>query len=92
MPTWLIVFLLAVLFVGLFVLGMSLTLMIKGRNIDSEIATNKNMQRLGIRCAVQESREDAAVGNAPPQGFVLERPFSAKTPRKNLSASPAKPK
>ena len=58
MPTWLIVFLLAVLFVGLFVLGMSLTLMIKGRNIDSEIATNKNMQRLGIRCAVQESHED----------------------------------
>lgn len=59
MPTWLTVFLFAVLFVGLFVLGMSLTLMIKGRNIDSEIATNKNMQRLGIRCAVQESREDS---------------------------------
>ncbi len=59
MPAWLIVFLFAVLFVGLFVAGMSLTLMIKGRPIDSEIATNKNMQRLGIRCAVQESREDS---------------------------------
>ncbi len=58
MATWLIVFLCALAAVALFVLGMSLTLMIKGHNIDSEISTNKNMQRLGIRCAVQESRED----------------------------------
>lgn len=43
--------------VGLFVLGMSLTLMIKGHHIDSEISTNKNMQKLGIKCAVQETRE-----------------------------------
>ena len=55
MPTWLIVFLFALGAVALFVVGMSLTLMIKGHNIDSEISTNKNMQRLGIRCAVQES-------------------------------------
>ena len=59
MPTWLILLLCAILAVGLFVLGMSLTLMIKGHNIDSEISTNKNMQRLGIKCAVQESREDS---------------------------------
>ncbi|MEG0788897.1 MAG: hypothetical protein RSB23_00675 [Alistipes sp.] len=58
MPTWLIVILFSILFVGLFVLGMSLTLIFKGHNIDSEISTNKNMQKLGIRCAVQESRED----------------------------------
>ena len=38
---------------------MSLTLMFKGHFIDSEISTNKNMQRLGIKCAVQESREDS---------------------------------
>ena len=54
----LIVILIAIAFVALFVLGMSLTLIFKGHNIDSEIATNKNMQRLGIKCAVQESRED----------------------------------
>ena len=60
MPTWLIVFLFALGAVALFVVGMSLTLMIKGHHIDSEISTNKNMQRLGIRCAVQESREDSA--------------------------------
>lgn len=59
MPTWLILLLCAILAVGLFVLGMSLTLMIKGHNIDSEISTNKNMQKLGIKCAVQESREDS---------------------------------
>ena len=59
MPTWLIVFLFALGSVALFVVGMSLTLMIKGHHIDSEISTNKNMQRLGIRCAVQESREDS---------------------------------
>ena len=47
MPTWLILLLCAILAVGLFVLGMSLTLMIKG----------KNMQKLGIKCAVHETRE-----------------------------------
>ena len=56
MPTWLILLLCAILAVGLFVLGMSLTLMIKGHNIDSEISTNKNMQKLGIKCAVHEGQ------------------------------------
>ena len=58
MAAWSILFLCALGAVGLFVVGMSLTLMIKGHHIDSEISTNKDMQRLGIRCAVQESRED----------------------------------
>ena len=63
MPSWLILLLCAVAAVGLFVLGMSLTLMIKGHNIDSEISTNKNMQRLGIKCAVHETREaDGSAG------------------------------
>lgn len=57
MPTWLIVFLFAFGAVALFVVGMSLTLMIKGHHIDSEISTNRNMQRLGIKCAVHETRE-----------------------------------
>lgn len=56
--TILIVILISILFVGLFFLGMSLTQIFKGHDIDSEIATNKDMQRLGIKCAVQESRED----------------------------------
>ena len=57
MANWLIVVLFAIGAVALFVVGMSLTLMIKGHHIDSEISTNKNMRRLGIKCAVQESRE-----------------------------------
>ncbi len=57
MPTWLIVILCAIGFVGFFVLGLSLTLILKGHHIDSEISTNKDMQRLGIKCAVQETRE-----------------------------------
>ena len=53
MAAWSILFLCALGAVGLFVVGMSLTLMIKGHHIDSEISTNKDMQRLGIRCAVR---------------------------------------
>ena len=56
MPAWLIVLLCAIAAVAFFVVGMSLTLMIKGHHIDSEISTNKEMQRLGIKCAVQETR------------------------------------
>ena len=54
-----IVILVSVLCVAFFVVGMSITIIFKGHFIDSEIATNKNMQRLGIKCAVQESREDS---------------------------------
>ena len=49
--------------VAFFVLAMSLTLIFKGHHIDSEISTNKDMQRLGIKCAVQETREDMAAEN-----------------------------
>lgn len=43
-----------VVVVGLFVLAISLTLIFKGHNIDSEIATNKNMQKLGIKCTAEQ--------------------------------------
>lgn len=66
MPTWLIVILCSVAAVAFFIGGLSLTLMIKGHNIDSEISTNKHMQKLGIKCAVHETREaDAGTGCAP---------------------------
>ena len=44
--------------IGISILAVGLTQIFKGHDIDSEIATNKDMQRLGIKCAVQESRED----------------------------------
>ena len=59
MPTWLIVFLFALGAVALFVVGMSLTLMIKGHHIDSEISTNKNMhpvRRAGIARGLRTNR------------------------------------
>lgn len=71
MPAWLIVILCAVAAVGLFVVGMSLTLMIKGHFIDSEISTNKNMQRLGIKCAVQETREADGTAECSDGGTAL---------------------
>ena len=57
MSNWIIVILCAVAAVALFVAGMSLTLMLKGHHIDSEISTNKEMQRRGIKCAVHKTRE-----------------------------------
>ncbi|MFI3319209.1 MAG: hypothetical protein SNH01_00360 [Rikenellaceae bacterium] len=58
MPSWLIVVLFSIGAVGFFMVGMSITLMVKGHFIDSEISTNKHMRKLDIKCAVQESRID----------------------------------
>lgn len=71
MPAWIIVILCAIVAVALFVAGMSLTLMIKGHHIDSEISTNKNMQRLGIKCAVQETREADGSADCSAVGATL---------------------
>lgn len=57
MPNWLFILLVSILAVGFFVVGLSLTQLIKGHPIESEISTNKEMQRRGIKCAVQETRE-----------------------------------
>ncbi|MFI3278394.1 MAG: hypothetical protein SNH13_01260 [Rikenellaceae bacterium] len=58
MPSWLIVTLFSIGAVAFFMVGMSITLMVKGHFIDSEISTNKHMRSLDIKCAVQESRID----------------------------------
>lgn len=60
MPNWLIVILFAIGTVGFFAFAMSITLLLKGHHIESEISTNPNMKKLGIKCAVQETREDMA--------------------------------
>ncbi len=44
----------AVLFL---VVGLSLTLMIKGHHIDGEISTNRHMRERGITCAVHDAVE-----------------------------------
>ena len=58
MSTLLFTVIAAVAVVGFFALALSLTYILKGHHIQSEISTNPNMQKMGIKCAVQESRED----------------------------------
>lgn len=48
----------AVAVVGFFVIGLSLTIIFKGHNIESEIGENNNMKKLGIKCAAQQIREE----------------------------------
>ena len=59
MAAWVVVLIASIVFVGLFALGMSLTLIFKGHHIESEISTNPNMKKLGIKCVVEEAREAA---------------------------------
>ena len=49
----------AVAAVGVFALGLSLTLIFKGHNIKSEIGDNEHMRERGIKCAIQTMREEA---------------------------------
>ena len=73
MPNGLLVVLISVGAVGFFVVALSLTLLLKGHHIDGEISTNRHMQRLGIKCAVQQAREEAGAacdpaGTSPAEG------------------------
>ena len=58
MNTIIVVIVASVLIVGFFVLGLSLTRLIKGHDIQSEISTNPHMQARGIKCAMQQEREE----------------------------------
>jgi len=63
MSTLLVTIIVAVAVVAFFVLAMSLTYIFKGHHIQSEISTNPNMQKMGIKCAVQETREDMGLND-----------------------------
>ncbi len=49
-----ITFLIAIGAVALFVAGLSITLMVKGRNIEGDVGDNKAMKELGLRCTIEE--------------------------------------
>lgn len=53
---WIIV-LMAIGVVTLFVLSVSLTLIFKGRNMQSEIGDNDAMRERGIKCVLHEERK-----------------------------------
>ena len=63
MPNWLVVILFAIGAVAFFGIALSISLISKGHHIESEISTTPNMKKLGIKCAVQETREDIAAEN-----------------------------
>ena len=63
MSSILVTIIVAIAVVGFFVLAMSLTYIFKGHHIESEISTNPNMQKMGIKCAVQETREDMGLAD-----------------------------
>lgn len=48
------IFLIAVVALGLFMLGLSITLMRKGRNIQGDVGDNDEMKALGLDCALKE--------------------------------------
>lgn len=58
MSTTLLLIIATLIVVAFFVLGMSLTQIFKGHNIESEISTNPEMQKRGIKCAMQQEREE----------------------------------
>lgn len=60
MSTTLITVLIAILAVGLFVLGLSITLIRKGRNMESDVGSNREMRRRGIECASAQIRREEA--------------------------------
>lgn len=60
MSTTLLVFLIAVGAVGLFVLGLSITLIRKGHDLESDVGSNREMRRLGIDCASAQLRREEA--------------------------------
>ena len=68
MGSTLTVILIAVAAVAFFVAGLSLSIIIRGRHFDGDISTNKDMQRLGIKCPVREAREDAGTGDCDTPG------------------------
>ena len=49
----------AVVAVGLFAIGLSLTLIFRGHHIKSEIGENENLRERGIKCAIETMREEA---------------------------------
>lgn len=47
-------FLIAIGAVALFIIGLSITLMRKGHNIQTDVGDNDEMRKLGLKCTVEE--------------------------------------
>lgn len=60
MSTLLITILIAVGAVGIFVLGLSITLIRKGHDLESDVGSNREMRKLGLECAQAQIRREEA--------------------------------
>lgn len=58
MSTTILTFIIAILFVALMVLGLSITLIRKGRDLQSDVGSNDEMKKRGIKCASKEMLEE----------------------------------
>lgn len=56
----LLVIIIAIIAVAFLFVGLSITLIVKGRNMQSEVGENDEMKKRGLRCAKEQfSREEA---------------------------------
>ncbi len=53
-----LVVIVAVAVVAFFVLALSLTLIFKGRHLEMDVGSNREMRKRGIKCASQQIREE----------------------------------
>lgn len=60
MSSFLLIIIIAIAAIALFMLGLSLTLIFKGHNLQSEIGENDEMKKRGIKCTSQQIIEDEA--------------------------------
>ena len=58
MSSGLLIFLIAAGPVAFLVIGLSVTINLKGQLMDSEIGENRHMKKRGIRCAAQQMRAE----------------------------------
>lgn len=58
-PT-LLVIVVAVVAVGLMVLGLSITILRKGRNLQGDVGDNDEMKKRGLKCTSEEFRREEA--------------------------------
>ena len=65
MSNGLLVFLVAVGVVAFFIFAFSLTQLIKGHQLESDIGDNRHMKERGIKCAAQQLREEEVAAERP---------------------------
>ncbi len=64
------IFIVAALVVTFLIVGLALTLIVKGRQLQSDIGTNDEMKKRGIKCASRQILEEEAAmrGEKLPEG------------------------